>query len=138
MKQFFENIKIDSSKQGLTDITSNIKLFVNSTKINNGLINISILHTTASLIIQENADPNVIEDIQDFFNKIVPIEYPYKHSLEGIDDMPAHLKTCLTNTNLTISILNSKLKLGTWQGIYLFEHRFNKIQRNVLAHVFGE
>tara|TARA_B100001769_G_C21927817_1_gene500123 strand:- start:298 stop:714 length:417 start_codon:yes stop_codon:yes gene_type:complete len=138
MKQFFQNIKITPSNKGLTDITSKIKLFINSTNINNGLINISIFHTTASLIIQENADPSVTEDINDFFNKIVPEDYPYKHNLEGLDDMPAHLKTCLTNTNLTISILDSELKLGTWQGIYLFEHRFSKIQRNILAHVFGE
>ena len=138
MKQFFQNIKITPSNKGLTDITSKIKLFINSTNINNWLINISIFHTTASLIIQENADPSVKQDIKDFFNKIVPEDYPYKHNLEGLDDMPAHLKTCLTNTNLTISILDSELKLGTWQGIYLFEHRFSKIQRNILAHVFGE
>ncbi len=138
MKQFFKNIKIKPSNRSLTDITSNIELFLDSMSVKNGLINISILHTTASLIIQENADPNVLKDIESFFNKIVPREYPYMHNLEGLDDMPGHIKSCLTNSNLTISILNSKLQLGTWQGIYLFEHRDNKIEREVLLHIFGE
>ena len=138
MKQFFQNIMIKSSNQCLTNITPNINSFVKSTNVSKGLINISVLHTTASLIIQEDADPNVMEDIQDFFNRIVPKEHLYKHNLEGLDDMPAHIKSCLTNTNLTISIINSELKLGTWQGIFLFEHRVNKIERNVFVHVFGE
>tara|TARA_B100002051_G_scaffold162246_1_gene153219 strand:+ start:54 stop:470 length:417 start_codon:yes stop_codon:yes gene_type:complete len=138
MKQFFENMKIKPSNQSLIDITSNINLFLDSTTVKNGLINISVLHTTASLIIQENADPNVLKDIESFFNRIVPREYPYMHNLEGLDDMPGHIKSCLTNSNLTVSILNSKLQLGTWQGIYLFEHRDNKIEREVLLHIFGE
>ena len=75
---------------------------------------------------------------ESFFNRIVPREYPYMHNLEGLDDMPGHIKSCLTNSNLTVSILNSKLQLGTWQGIYLFEHRDNKIEREVLLHIFGE
>ena len=138
MKQFFENMKIKPSNRSLIDITSNINLFLDSSTVKNGLINISVLHTTASLIIQENADPNVLKDIESFFNRIVPREYPYMHNLEGLDDMPGHIKSCLTNSNLTVSILNSKLQLGTWQGIYLFEHRDNKIEREVLLHIFGE
>tara|TARA_B100000965_G_scaffold378257_1_gene372965 strand:+ start:557 stop:973 length:417 start_codon:yes stop_codon:yes gene_type:complete len=138
MKQFFKNIKIKSLTQCLTNITPKINLFVKSTNVNKGLININILHTTASLIVQENADQNVMEDIQNFFDRIVPKEYPYKHNLEGLDDMPAHIKSCLTNTNLTISIINSELNLGTWQDIYLFEHRVNKKERNIFLHVFGE
>ena len=138
MKQFFKKINIKVSSQSIIDITPEIKSFVGSTKIGNGLINISILHTTASLFIQENNDPNVLEDIKAFFLKIVPESVLYKHNLEGLDDMPGHIKSCLTNSNLTISIIKKKLILGIWQNIYLFEHRYNIKNREIFAHVFGE
>ena len=123
----------------LLNITDHIKRFVNSSKINDGLLNISILHTSASLLIQENADPNVQNDLLNFFDKLVPMNNElYVHSEEGKDDMPAHIKSALTQSNLTISVENKNLLLGVWQGIYLFEHRISPQKRTVLVHFIGE
>ena len=138
MKQFFKKINVLVSSQSIINITPQIKSFVSSTNIKNGLINISILHTTASLLIQENDDPKILEDIKVFFSKIVPENADYKHNFEGLDDMPAHIKSCLTNTNLTNSIIEKKLLLGVWQNIYLFEHRYNIKNREIFVHLFGE
>ena len=138
MRQFYKNIEIHTSNQNLINVTPTIRTFANSTDIKNDLLDISILHTTASLIIQENNDPNVLEDIKVFFFKIVTENEKYKHYFEGLDDMPGHIKSCLTNSNLTISILEKKMVLGVWQNIYLFEHRYNMRIRNMLLHTFGE
>ena len=137
--QKFKELKVDTNRQKLVDISKIIDNFVKDSKIINGIINISILHTSASLIIQENASKDVLIDLENFFNKLVPMnENLYSHILEGKDDMPAHIKTALTNTNLTLSIIDNYLKIGTWQGIYLFEHRIEKHVRSVFCHIIGE
>ena len=139
MKQFFKDIKIKTNGQKLIDFTNQVLEFVKETKINNGIVNLSILHTSASLIIQENADHDVQKDLLNFFDKIVPMNSKqYIHNSEGKDDMPAHIKTALTNTHLTLSVRSNQCILGTWQGIYLFEHRLNQQNRTILAHIVGD
>ena len=139
MKQFFKDIKIKTNGQTLIDFTNQVLEFVKETKINNGIINLSILHTSASLIIQENADHDVQKDLLNFFDKIVTMnQKQYIHNSEGKDDMPAHIKTALTNTHLSLSIRSNQCILGTWQGIYLFEHRLNQQNRTILAHIVGD
>ena len=138
IQKFFE-IKIETSGQNLINISMEIEKFVKNSGIINGIINLSILHTSASLIIQENASKDVLVDLENFFNKLVPMnENLYLHKLEGKDDMPAHIKTALTNTHLSLSIIGSTLKFGTWQGIYLFEHRIERHLRSVFCHIIGE
>jgi len=138
MKQFFKDIRIKTNGQKLIDFTNQVLEFVKESKINDGMINLSILHTSASLIIQENADHDVQKDLLNFFDKIAPMDpRQYIHNSEGKDDMPAHIKTALTNTHLTLTIKSSKCILGTWQGIYLFEHRLNNQNRTILAHIMG-
>ena len=135
MQQIFHEIKINTSGQGLYDFTSKTVSWLNELKIKNGLLNINILHTSASLTIQENADPDVLHDLKNFFHKLVPMDNKlYKHTTEGKDDMPAHIKSALTNNQLTLSIKNKKLMLGTWQGLYLFEHRIEKHTRTLSHH----
>jgi secondary thiamine-phosphate synthase enzyme len=137
--QSFDELSIKTNGNKLIKITEKIVNFVDSTKILNGIINISILHTSASLIIQENAVDDVQKDILNFYDKLVPMdENLYVHNIEGKDDMPAHIKSTLTNSNLTLSIKNNKLILGTWQGIYLFEHRIDRHLRKILLHVIGD
>ena len=139
MKQFFEEIKINTNGQTLIEITDQILSIFNNTKIQNGILNLSILHTSASLLVQENADPDVQKDLLNFFDKISPMDPKlYIHGCEGPDDMPAHIKTALTNTHLTLSIKNKNLILGTWQGIFLFEHRINSHNRTVLVHILRD
>jgi len=138
MKQLFHEIKINTNGQGLYDFTSKTVSWVNELEIKNGLLNINILHTSASLTIQENADPDVLYDLKNFFHKLVPMDNKlYKHTTEGKDDMPAHIKSALTNNQLTLSIKNKKLMLGTWQGLYLFEHRIEKHTRTLSHHLIG-
>ena len=138
MKQLFHEIKINTNGQGLYDFTSKTVSWLNELKIKNGLLNINILHTSASLTIQENADPDVLYDLKNFFHKLVPMDNKlYKHTTEGKDDMPAHIKSALTNNQLTLSIKNKKLMLGTWQGLYLFEHRIEKHTRTLSHHLIG-
>ena len=138
MKQLFHEIKINTNGQGLYDFTSKTVSWVNELEIKNGLLNINILHTSASLTIQENADPDVLHDLKNFFHKLVPMDNKlYKHTTEGKDDMPAHIKSALTNNQLTLSIKNKKLMLGTWQGLYLFEHRIEKHTRTLSHHLIG-
>lgn len=139
MKQFFKDIRIKTNGQKLIDFTNQVLEFVKESKINDGMINLSILHTSASLIIQENADHDVQKDLLNFFDKVAPMNpKEYIHNAEGKDDMPAHIKTALTNTHLTLSIRSSQCILGTWQGIYLFEHRLNQQNRTILAHIIGD
>ena len=138
MQQIFHEIKINTSGQGLYDFTSKTVSWLNELEIKNGLLNIIILHTSASLTIQENADPDVLYDLKNFFHKLVPMDNKlYKHTTEGKDDMPAHIKSALTNNQLTLSIKNKKLMLGTWQGLYLFEHRIEKHTRTLSHHLIG-
>ena len=139
MQQIFHEIKIKTKGQGLYDFTSKTVSWLNELKIKNGLLNINILHTSASLTIQENADPDVLHDLKNFFHKLVPMDNKlYKHTTEGKDDMPAHIKSALTNNQLTLSIKNKKLILGTWQALYLFEHRIEKHTRILSHHLMGE
>ena len=139
MIQKFLEIKIETNGQNLINISQEIEKFVENSGIKCGILNLSILHTSASLIIQENVSKDVLIDLENFFNKLVPMnENLYSHILEGKDDMPAHIKTALTNTNLTISIIENNLKIGIWQGIYLFEHRIEKHLRSIFCHMIGE
>ena len=139
MQQAFHEIKINTKGQGLYDFTSKTLDWLNVQKIKNGILNINILHTSASLTIQENADPDVLHDLKNFFHKLVPMDNKlYKHTTEGKDDMPAHIKSALTNNQLTLSIKNKKLMLGTWQALYLFEHRLEKHTRILSHHLLGE
>jgi secondary thiamine-phosphate synthase enzyme len=137
--QFFDELNIKTNGNKLFKITDKVLQFVDRSKILNGILNISILHTSASLIIQENADDDVQKDLLNFYDKLVPMDNElYIHSTEGKDDMPAHIKSSLTNSNLTLSVKNSKLILGTWQGIYLFEHRIEQQIRKVFLHLIGQ
>tara|TARA_B110000438_G_scaffold231219_1_gene226495 strand:+ start:179 stop:598 length:420 start_codon:yes stop_codon:yes gene_type:complete len=139
MKQLFHEIKINTEGQGFYDFTSKTLSWLNKQEIKNGILNINILHTSASLVIQENADPDVLEDLKNFFHKIAPMDNKlYKHTTEGKDDMPAHIKSALTNNQLTLSIKNKKIMLGTWQGLYLFEHRLEQHARVLSLHFMGE
>ncbi len=138
MQQIFHEIKINTKGQGLYDFTNETVSWLNKQKINNGILNINILHTSASLIIQENADPDVLYDLKNFFDKLAPMDNKlYKHTTEGKDDMPAHIKSALTNNQITLSIKAKKLMLGTWQALYLFEHRLNKHTRILSHHLIG-
>jgi secondary thiamine-phosphate synthase enzyme len=139
MRQLLETLEIQTNGQRLIEITNKISDFVHQSKINTGIINLSILHTSASLLVQENADPDVLKDLLSYFDKLVPMNPQlYVHGAEGKDDMPAHIKTALTQTHLTVSIQDASLALGTWQGIYLFEHRLQSHHRKVLMHIMGE
>ena len=139
MRQLSETLGIQTNGQRLIEITNKISDFVHQSKINQGIINLSIMHTSASLLVQENADPDVLKDLLSYFDKLVPMNPKlYVHGIEGKDDMPAHIKTALTQTHLTLSIQENSLALGTWQGIYLFEHRLQSHHRKVLMHILGE
>ena len=138
MKQEFYNLKINTNGQKLYEFTGQTIKWIIENKFKNGIINISIQHTSASLIIQENADPDVQTDLLNYFNNLVPMNNKlYTHTIEGKDDMPAHIKSALTNNQISLSIKNGKLLLGTWQGIYLFEHRLNSQTRTVIHHFLG-
>ena len=139
MDQIFHEIKINTKGQGFYDFTDKTISWINGQKIKNGILNINILHTSASLVIQENADPDVLHDLKNFFDKTVPMDNKlYKNTTEGKDDMPAHIKSALTNSQLTLSLKNKKLTLGTWQGLYLFEHRLEKHTRILSHHLIGD
>ena len=139
MQQIFHEIKINTKGQGLYDFTDQTISWIGNQKIKNGILNINILHTSASLVIQENADPDVLDDLKNFFDKLAPMDDKlYKHKTEGKDDMPAHIKTALTNNQLTLSLKNKKLLLGTWQGLYLFEHRLEQQKRILSHHIIGD
>ena len=139
MKQLFHEIKINTKGQGLYDFTDETISWLNKQKVNNGILNINILHTSASLVIQENADPDVLYDLKNFFDKLAPMDNKlYKHTTEGKDDMPAHIKSALTNNQITLSIKDKKLMLGTWQGLYLFEHRLHPQKRSIIHHFIGD
>jgi len=139
MKQFFTKINIESKPGKLMELTRNINELIYNANISNGLITLYIKHTSASLLIQENADPDVLYDLEEFFNNIAPQDLNlYKHKTEGKDDMPAHIKSALTSTHLSIPLKDKSLMLGTWQGIFLFEHRNKSHVRTIEIHVIGE
>ena len=138
MIQKFYNLKINTNGQKLYEFTDQIHHFVKKNKLINGILNINILHTSASLVLQENADPDVLHDLNNFFKKLVPMDNNlYKHNTEGKDDMPAHIKSALTNSHLTLSVKDNRITLGTWQGLYLFEHRLENQTRKITYHFIG-
>ncbi len=131
-----KTIKLNTAHQKLFEITSQVVDIVNEAKISEGLCTLFLKHTSASLLIQENADPSVQRDLENWLNRLVPEgDSLYTHRQEGLDDMPAHIKTALTAVNLTIPIINGKLALGTWQGIFLWEHRHDIDQRSIIIHI---
>ena len=139
MRQEFLNLELNTNGQKLYEFTNHINQWVSDNEFNNGIINISIQHTSASLIIQENADPDVQTDLINFFNKLVPMDNSlYIHTTEGKDDMPAHIKSALTNNQISLSVKKKELLLGTWQGLYLFEHRIEKQNRLIVLHYLGD
>ena len=139
MKQEFYNLKIDTNGQRLYEFTDQTLNWIKKNNFKNGILNLSIQHTSASIIVQENADPDVQTDLINYFDKLVPMNNKlYVHTTEGKDDMPAHIKSALTNNQISLSIKNKKLLLGTWQGIYLFEHRLNPQNRTIIHHFIGE
>ena len=139
MKQEFYNLKINTNGQRLYEFTDQTLNWIEKKNFKNGILNLSIQHTSASIIVQENADPDVQTDLINYFDKLVPMNNKlYIHTTEGKDDMPAHIKSALTNNQISLSVKNKELLLGTWQGIYLFEHRLNPQTRTIIHHFFGE
>ena len=139
MKQEFYNLKINTNGQRLYEFTDQTLNWIEKNNFKNGILNLSIQHTSASIIVQENADPDVQTDLINYFDKLAPMDKRlYIHTTEGKDDMPAHIKSALTNNQISLSIKNKELLLGTWQGIYLFEHRLNPHQRTIIHHFIGE
>ena len=139
MKQAQGTLGFDTEGQGLTEITGDIARWVAEQGMDTGLLSVYCRHTSASLVIQENADPDVIRDLEAFFKRLVA-EDPklYRHTAEGADDMPAHIRSALTQTTLTIPVAGGRMTLGTWQGIYLFEHRRRPHKRELVVHLMGE
>ena len=139
MKQEFYNLKINTNGQKLYEFTEETIEWINKNNFKNGIINLSIQHTSASLIVQENADPDVQKDLINYFDKLVPMNNKlYVHTTEGKDDMPAHIKSALTNNQISLSVKDRELLLGTWQGLYLFEHRLEPQNRTIIHHFIGE
>jgi secondary thiamine-phosphate synthase enzyme len=149
MEQIFSKLKFITNGEGFIDITYDLNLLVEKNNFHSGILNLTSLHTSCSLTINENADPNVLMDLKKYMQSIVPYdsyltlskdreEISYKHYQEGADDMPAHIKTSLTNTCLSLSFQDSNILLGTWQAVYLWEHRFDQKERVLNAHIIGE
>ena len=139
MIQKFYNLEINTNGQRLYEFTDDTIQWIKESKFKQGILNLSIQHTSASLIVQENADPDVQTDLINYFDKLVPMDNKlYAHTTEGKDDMPAHIKSALTNNQISLSINSGKLLLGTWQGLYLFEHRLENHSRTIIHHFIGE
>ena len=149
MEQIFAKLNFLTNGEDLIDITDDLNLFIKKRNFHSGILNITSLHTSCSLTINENADPNVLKDLKKFMKSIVPNncytslsknreEIYYEHFQEGEDDMPAHIKTALTNNNLSLSFQEGKIILGTWQAIYLWEHRYSPKERTISVHIIGE
>ena len=139
MKQCSHDITFQTSGSSLLDVTGPIRRWIMDQDLKAGLLTIFIRHTSASLIIQENADPDVLHDLDVFFRKLVPEgNHLYRHRAEGPDDMPAHIKSALTQTQLTIPVSAGQMMLGTWQGLYIFEHRAHAHKRTLSLHLIGE
>src|SRR5215204_5500907 len=139
MFQAHTSLKIRTPGRGFVDITPDTQQWVRSRDIRDGLLTLFIRHTSASLLIQENADPEVVRDLERFFARLVPDGDPlFEHDAEGDDDMPAHVRAALTQTHLSIPLVDGEMALGTWQGIYLVEHRIRPHQREVMLHLIGQ
>ena len=138
MKQDFFNFKMNTNGQKLYEFTEQVDDWIKKNSFKNGILNLNIQHTSASIIVQENADPDVQTDLINYFNKLAPMDSSlYTHTTEGKDDMPAHIKSSLTNNQITLSVKSGKIILGTWQGLYLFEHRLAPQSRKILFHFLG-
>ena len=149
MEQIFSKLEFITNGEGFINITNDLNLFIKENNFYSGIFNLTTLHTSCSLTINENADPNVLKDLKKYIQSIVPNDcysslsknkekIYYQHYQEGADDMPAHIKTSLTNTTLSLSFKNGEVILGTWQAVYLWEHRFNKKVRSINIHIMGE
>ena len=139
MKIFQQVLKIQTRGKGLQEITSEVREVVRASEITSGLCNLFVRHTSSSLVIQENADPDVQKDLEYFFRKLVPEnDLEYTHTLEGPDDMPSHIRSAMTKTSEQIPLADGKMLLGTWQGIFLWEHRSRGHSRNVVVHISGD
>jgi secondary thiamine-phosphate synthase enzyme len=139
LKQFIETIQMKAQGRKLYDITSQVLEWANHQGIEAGLLTLYIQHTSASLLINENYDSDVLIDMEAFFNRLVPDgDSLFIHTIEGPDDMPAHVRTALTQTSLSIPLVNSKVALGQWQGLFLFEHRRMPTTRRIMMHLIGE
>ena len=128
-------LEVRTRGKGLYPCTREVAAWVASTKADTGLLTLFIQHTSASLLIQENADPDVVVDLADFFERLAPENYGYRHDTEGPDDMPAHIRAALTQTGLSIPVIGGRMALGTWQGIYVFEHRSGAQRRSIVLHL---
>jgi secondary thiamine-phosphate synthase enzyme len=138
MKQQHSTITVATSGAGFTDLTDKVRHFVRDSGIENGLLTLFLPHTSASLLIQENADPDVLRDLADAMGRLAPRDADYRHTTEGPDDMPAHIRAALTQTSLSIPVLKRAPALGVWQAIYLFEHRDAPHQRDLMLNVIGD
>ena len=138
MALYQKTLEINTSPKSFLDITKNVQALVSESGLDNGVCSLFIKHTSASLVIQENYDPSVRQDFETIFSKLVPEDFPYVHSMEGKDDMPAHIRSALTSTSEIIPVVNGKLSLGTWQGIYIWEHRDQSHNRKVVVSINGE
>jgi secondary thiamine-phosphate synthase enzyme len=139
MRQFIHTLHISTRGRGMHDITDQVRMWVGKSGIEEGLVTLFIQHTSAGLMIQENADPAVQHDLERFFARLVPDGLPmFEHANEGVDDMPAHVRAALTPTSLGIPVRNGAPELGTWQGIYLYEYKLRPGNRTVLLHLIGE
>jgi secondary thiamine-phosphate synthase enzyme len=138
LRQSTHSFEVATRGQGLYECTSAVEQWVRQQGMQTGLLTVFCRHTSASLLIQENADPTVRVDLTAYFNRLAPENGPYEHDSEGPDDMPAHLKTALTQVQLCVPLVNGRLALGTWQGIYLFEHRVRPHRRQIVLHLIGE
>lgn len=138
MALYQKTLEINTSPKSFLDITKNVQALVSESDLDNGVCHLFIKHTSASLVIQENYDPSVRQDFETIFSKLVPEDFPYAHNMEGKDDMPAHIRSALTSTSESIPVVNGKLSLGTWQGIYIWEHRNQRHIRKVTFSLVGE
>jgi len=138
MKQKSRTLLIATRGRGFTDVTGHVRRFVTDTGILSGMLTVFVQHTSASLLIQENADPDVLRDLEDAFDRLAPRDTQYRHTTEGPDDMPAHIRAALSQTSLSIPVEKGAPALGVWQAIYLYEHRDAPQQRNLLLHLIGE
>ena len=138
MALYQKTLEIKTAPKFFLDITKNVQTFVSESGLDNGICSLFIKHTSASLLIQENYDPSVRQDFETIFSKLVPEDFPYVHNMEGKDDMPAHIRSALTSTSENIPVANGKLSLGTWQGIYVWEHRDQRHIRQVMITIVGE
>ncbi len=138
MALYQNSLEIRTSPKSFLEITGRVQALVSESDIQNGVCHLFIKHTSASLIIQENYDPSVRKDFETIFSELAPEDFNYVHNMEGKDDMPAHIRSALTSTSETVPVVNGKLSLGTWQGIYLWEHRDQPHSRNVMVCMVGE